>query len=144
MADQHELISDDVKKQIKENFLVHMRDSVAIEVFTRAGMNDQYNDATVQLIRSLTGLTDKIKASFHTIGDPHSSKRKVTRSPTILIAPDKYSIRFTGAPMGEEGRTLLLTIMMASTGKSILSGPGVKKLADLRERRHVQVFVSPT
>jgi thioredoxin reductase (NADPH) len=144
MAEQHELISEDVKKVIKETFFDHLKDDVAIEVFTLAGMNDQYNDAAIQLVRSLAGITDKIKVSYHTVGDAQSLKRNVTRSPTLLIAPDKYGLRFTGAPMGEEGRSLLLAIMMASTGKSALSAEGLKKLADLREKRHVQVFVSPT
>ena len=144
MAEQDELISDEVKKVIKESYFDHMQDEVVVEVFTLAGMNDQYNEATVQLVRSLAGLTDKLKASFHTVGDPHAAKRNVTRSPTILVAPDKYGLRFTGAPMGEEGRSLLIAIMMASTGKSALSEPGLKKLAELHEKRHIQVFVSPT
>lgn len=144
MAEQHELISEEVKKTIKETFFDNMRDEVAIEVFTLAGMNDQYNDAVVQLIKSLAGITNKLKVSFHTVGDPQSLKRNVTRSPTLLIAPDKYGLRFTGAPVGEEGRSLLLAIMMASTGKSALSAEGLQKIADLREKRHIQVFVSPT
>src|SRR5574340_738907 len=98
MAEQQELIADDVKKMIKETFFDNMKDDVVIEVFTLTGMNDQYNDATVQLIKSLAGITDKLKVSFHTVGDPHSIKRNVTRSPTLLIAPDKYGLRFTGAP----------------------------------------------
>lgn len=144
MAEQQELISDDVKKMIKETFFDNMKDDVVIEVFTLAGMNDQYNDAVVQLIKSLATITDKLKVSFHLVGDAHSTKRNVTRSPTILIAPDKYQLRFTGAPVGEEGRSLLLAIMMASTGRSALSPEGVKKIGDLREKRHIQVFVSPT
>lgn len=144
MAEEHELISDEVKKTIKETFFNNMKDDVAIEVYTLAGMNDQYNDAVIQLITTLASLTDKLKVSYHMVGDVHSNKRNVTRSPTILIAPDKYGLRFTGAPVGEEGRSLLLAIMMASTGKSVLSEPGLKKIAELRDRRHIQVFVSPT
>ncbi|MDH4164330.1 MAG: hypothetical protein OEW15_16835 [Nitrospirota bacterium] len=144
MAEEHELISDEVKKTIKETFFNNMKDDVAIEVYTLAGMNDQYNDAVIRLIKTLAGLTDKLKVSYHMVGDDHANKRNVTRSPTILIAPDKYSLRFTGAPVGEEGRSLLLAIMMASTGKSVLSEPGLKKIAELRDRRHIQVFVSPT
>lgn len=144
MAEQNELISDEVKKVIKESYFDHMQDDVVVEVFTLAGMNDQYNDAAIQLVRSLASLTDKLKASFHMVGDAQAAKRGVTRSPTILVAPDKYGLRFTGAPMGEEGRSLLIAIMMASTGKSALSEPGLKKVAELHDKRHIQVFVSPT
>ncbi len=144
MAEQRELLTEDVKKQIKEAFFDNMRDDVAVEVFTLKGMNDQYNDAVVQLVQSLANLTDKLKVSYHTVGDAQAATRKVERSPTILVAPDKFGLRFTGAPLGEEGRSLLLAIMMASTSTSALTEPGKKKLADLREKRHIQVFVSPT
>jgi len=33
--------------------------------------------------------------------------RGVTFSPTLLLAPDRYDIRYLGAPVGEESRTLI-------------------------------------
>jgi thioredoxin reductase (NADPH) len=63
----------------------------------------------------------------------------------VLISPDKYRIRYTGAPVGEEGRSFLTAVIMASTGKTILSDSAKKNiLEDLREKRDIQVFVSPT
>ena len=144
MAEKPEIIPDDVKQSIRDTFFSNLRDNVAIEVYTLAGMNDQYNDSVIQLVKSLASITGKLRISYHVVGDAQAEKRKVTRSPTILVAPDKYGLRFTGAPLGEEGRSLLLAIMMASTGNSALSEEGVKKLADLREKRHIQVFISPT
>lgn len=142
---QQELIPDDVRQSIRKSFLETLKDDVVLEVYTKTGANDQFNAAAVALVQVLAGLSDKLKASFHTVGDEQSVKRKVTRSPTILVAPDKYRIRFTGAPVGEEGRSFLLAIIMASSGKSILSEPSVKKIAeDLREKREIQVFVSPS
>jgi len=144
MADQEELIPDDVKKVIRETFLNQMKDPVPIEVFTLAGINDKFNDAAVSLIRSLAGLSDKLKVTFHTIGDAQAQKRGVTRSPSVLIAPDKHRIRYTGAPLGEEGRSLLVAIMMASSGMTVLSEAAIKRLSELRDKRDIQVFVSPT
>jgi len=141
---QEDLIPDDVKQTIKEAFLEQLKDDVAIEVYTLAGINDKFNGFAVDLVRSLATLSDKIKASFHTVGDAQSQKRGVTRTPTVLIAPDKYRMRFTGAPMGEEGRSLLMAITMASSGMTVLSDPAIKKLADLHEKRAIQVFISPT
>lgn len=144
MANQ-EIIPEDVKKAIKQSFDEGLEGDVVIEVYTQRGKNDQFNDATVSLIRALAELSGKIKASYHTIGDSQAIKRSVTRSPSVLIAPDKYRIRYTGSPVGEEGRSFLITLMMASTGKTLLSEPAVKKItADLREKRDIQVFVSPT
>ncbi len=145
MAEEKEILPDDVKQAIRETFQQGLAADVVIEVYTKAGRNDQFNDAAVSLIRALAGLSDKLKVSFHTVGDELSVKRNVTRSPTILIAPDKYRIRYTGAPVGEEGRSFLVALMMASTGTPLLTEPSVKKINDgLREKRDIQVFVSPT
>ena len=142
---QQEIIPDDVKKAIKESFQEGLKDDVVIEVFTQSGRNDQFNEAAVSLLKALAELSDKLKVSFHTVGDQQSIKRKVTRTPTVLIAPDKYVIRYTGAPVGEEGRSFLIALMMASTGTPLLSEPAVAKIKEqLREKRDIQVFVSPT
>jgi thioredoxin reductase (NADPH) len=145
MADQKNILPDDVKQAIRETFQQGLAEDVVIEVYTMAGQNDQFNEAAVSLIRSLAELSDKLKVSFHAVGDDLSVKRNVTRSPSILIAPDKYHIRYTGAPVGEEGRSFLVTLMMVSAGKPLLTEPSVKKITDgLREKRDIQVFVSPT
>lgn len=143
MAEQ-ELIPDDVKQVIRDSYFKDLKDPVVIEVFTMAGINDKFNDAAISLVTSLGGLSEKLKVSFHTIGDAQSLKRSVTRTPSVLIAPDKYRIRYTGAPLGEEGRSLLVAIMMASSGQTVLSEDARKQLADLKEKRDIQVFVSPT
>ena len=139
-----ELIPDDVKKVLKDTFLSELRDDVLIEVFTQPGVNDSFNEATVQMIRTFAELSPKIKASFHTVGDEQARKRNVLRSPTILISPDRYRIRSTGAPLGEEGRSFLLTLLMVSTGRSRLSSRSVERLSKLSEKRDIQVYVSPT
>src|SRR5690242_13616235 len=108
---QRELIPDDVKQAIKETLLEGLKEDVVIEVYTKPGQNDQFNEAAVALIKAIADLSDKLKASFHTVGDEQSVKRNVTRSPTVLIAPDKYRMRYTGAPVGEEGRSFLVALM---------------------------------
>jgi thioredoxin reductase (NADPH) len=144
MPEQHDIIPDEAKKVIRDQFFKDLKDDVAIEVYTLAGMNDPYNEAAIGIVRSLASLSPKIKASFHTVGDPQSIKRGVTRSPSVLIAPDTFRIRFTGAPVGEEGRALLVSILMASTRGVNLSEPALKRLAGLKDRREIQVYVSPT
>jgi thioredoxin reductase (NADPH) len=145
MAAEKEILPDDVKQAIRETFQQGLTTEVAIEVYTKGGSNDQFNEAAVSLVKALAALTDKLKVSFHTVGDELSVKRNVTRSPSILIAPDTYRIRYTGAPVGEEGRSFLVSLMMASTGKPLLTEPSIKKITDgLREKRDIQVFVSPT
>jgi thioredoxin reductase (NADPH) len=53
-------------------------------------------------------------------------------------------MRYTGSPLGEEGKSLIVAIMMASTVGTVFSEQSVKKLADLKEKRHIQIYISPT
>jgi len=138
-----EPIPEDIKKLLSDTFK-DLVNEVKIEVFTTKGINDAFNEATVLLMKALAGLTPKIQVAFFEVGDEQSGKRNVLRSPTLLIDPDKYRIRFTGSPLGEEGRSLILAILMASTRGIVLSEESLKKLIQLRERREIQVFVSPT
>ena len=140
-----ELIPEEIKQTIRQTLLETLKEDVVLEVYTRDGKNDKYNEAAVSLVKMLAELSGKLKVSFHTIGDEQSVKRNVTRSPSVLIAPDVYRIRYTGAPMGEEGRSFLTAIVMASTGKPLLSEPSIQKIVEqLHEKRDIQVFVSPT
>jgi thioredoxin reductase (NADPH) len=138
-----EIITESMRESLKESFKALAGD-VNMHVFTKKGSNDQYNDLTVQVIREIAETHPKIKAHFHELGDEDSKKYDVRRSPTLLISPEKYNIRFTGSPLGEEGRSLVMAIIMASTGQTIASEDSRKRLDRLKEKRHVRVFVSPT
>lgn len=142
MADKP-FISDDVKEAIRTLFK-KLKDKVLIEVYTKIGVNDTFNDFTYELFETMSKLSDKLDIKFHTVGDELSKKHDVSRSPTILIAPDKYNIRYTGAPLGEEGRSLTMSLIMVSAGYTILTDNSRKRLESLKEKRHVRVFVSPT
>ena len=138
-----EFITEDIKEALKEAFR-ELRDVVNIEVFTKDGMNDMFNELAVTLTRTMSEISDKVKATFHSIGDEQSRKRNVHRSPSILIEPERYNIRYTGSPAGEEGRSFVMAIIMASTGKTLLTDDSKKRLNRLKDKRHVRVFVSPT
>lgn len=140
---EKELITEDIKAALKEAFK-ELRDDVLIEVYTKIGVNDMFNDLAVDLIEAMADASSKIKIKLYKLGDENSKGRDVHRSPTILIAPDKYSIRYTGAPLGEEGRSLVQSIVMASTGQTLVSPDTKKRLQRLKEKRHVRVFVSST
>ena len=107
-------------------------------------MNKPFNEFSIKLLTELSGISDKILPKFETIGSELSKKYDITGSPTLLIQPDKYNIRLSGAPAGEELPTFLLTLIMASTGTTILSDASRARLADLKDKRNIKVFVSPT
>lgn len=136
-------ISDDVKEAIRTLFK-KLKDRVLVEVYTKMGVNDTFNDVTSELFETMSTLSDKLDVKFHTVGDELSRKRDISRSPVILIAPDKYHIRYTGAPLGEEGRSLTMSLIMASSGRTLLTDVSKKRLDSLKEKRYIKVFVSPT
>lgn len=121
----------------------NLQDEVVIEVFTQDGYNDPYNEYAVNFARDLTRINAKIRLDVYPIGSEQSEKRGVAHSPTLLLSPDKYSIRFTGAPVGEESRSFLTSIMHVSVNKSGLSGASMSILAELKDKRDIKVFGSP-
>ncbi len=133
----------EMKDSLAESFEA-LTGKVTLHVFTRKGDNDQFNEMTTTIVREIAGLNPKLMAHFHKIESGASKRYGVERSPTLLISPEKYSIRFTGSPLGEEGRSLVMAIIMASAGNTLVSEDSRKRLSLLNEKRHIRVFVSPT
>ena len=136
-------ISEDTRKIIKKE-LENLTEPVRILIFTAEEVNKPFNEFSIKLFTELSGLSEKILPRFEHIGGELAAKYTIDRSPTILIQPEKYDIRLTGAPAGEELSTLLLTLIMVSTGMTVLSDASRSRLADLKDKRNVKVFVSPT
>jgi thioredoxin reductase (NADPH) len=142
MADK--IITPDVAKALKEGFK-KLEGDVSLHVFTKKGVNEQFNQIIVRLIKELAEFDSRIKPAFN--DDPNDSawiKFAIERSPTILISPEKYKIRYTGSPIGEESRTFILALIMASSGKSYMDKELLDRLKTLDKPRYVKVFVSPT
>lgn len=137
------VIGQDLADRLRQAFEA-LKAEVRLEVYTGPGANEELAQFTRQFATDLAALSNKIKASFHELGSQQARQRGVERSPTLLIAPDRYRLRYTGAPAGEEARSLLEGIFMASTGASRLTDASRRRLAELRERRRIKVFVSPT
>lgn len=133
-----------MRKVLKDTFAKNLKDPVVVMIFTQEGQNDQYNAVAVDLLKEMSEVDGRIKVSLHKIGDAESKKYNVMRSPTVLIGPDKYNIRFTGAPLGEEGRTLIMSLIMASNNAPFLTPASIAKIKGLNEKREVMVFVSPS
>ncbi len=121
-----------------------LKTPVELRLFSKPGVNDEYTGFTRSFIVDLTRLSDKISLSEASLDAPEATEKGITESPTILVAPDRYDIRYTGAPAGEEGRSFIETIALCSLGTSGLRQASRDLLAKLTEKRQVRVFVSPT
>lgn len=131
----------ETKKVLQKRF-EELDDPVHLAVFTKKGENDEFNTITTLFVKELTSISNKIEASFHELGDKTAEKYNVTRSPTVMIQPEKYHIWYTGAPFGEEGRSFIDAVLMVSQNDSRLSQESRQRLADLSEKRHIMVFVT--
>ncbi|MBZ0157753.1 MAG: FAD-dependent oxidoreductase [Alphaproteobacteria bacterium] len=139
---KEELIPEQAKKFLRETF-ANLKEKVLIEVFTGAE-TAQLDDIVAELVKTVASLSDKIEVGFYPVSSDQARKRGVTRAPSLLIDPEKFRIRYIGAPVGEEGRTLITAILLASNRGVILSEAAVKRLRELQEPRLIQVFVTPT
>ncbi len=135
---------DERSQKILQQDLLEMKDPVMLILFTSTTENKPFNEFSSRLLTELSGLTDKLKVTIEEIGGPLSQKFGITRTPTLLIAPDKFKITLLGAPAGEETRVFLLALIMASTGVTILSPASKMRLTALSEARNIKIFVSPT
>lgn len=127
-----------------EKFFKGMREPVDLMLFTDPATNTPYNDFVTRLCHELSEIATKLTLTVHPVDSEQARARGVAFSPTLLLAPDRYDIRYLGAPVGEESRTLVETIMRISTGQSGLSEASRQRLHDLADKRQVQIFVSPT
>ncbi|MEJ2253800.1 MAG: FAD-dependent oxidoreductase [Nitrospirota bacterium] len=141
MAEQ--ILTAEMREQLKQSFAL-LKEPVTLMLFTREGVNDQYNDILRELLREISSMEERIRLEEHSVGDEASRRYGVERSPTLLVSPGTYDIRFTGAPLGEEGSTLLGAVVMASTGRGEMAEDSRKRLQRTKEKRRVRVFVSPT
>jgi thioredoxin reductase (NADPH) len=141
--EKKDLISENSRKILSKDFS-QLKEAVNIILFYDDKENKSFNEFSVQLLKELSGISGKIRLGFERIGGQLSEKYNVSRSPTLLIEPEKYRIRITGAPAGEETRTLMISILMASTGATILTDESRKRLSGLEDARNIKVFVSPT
>lgn len=139
----HNYIPEESRKYLEKMFAT-FKESVKIEVYTEEGPHKEYNDFTLNICRALATLTDKIDLQEYQIDSDMGRKREIIASPTVLIDPDKYDIRFLGAPAGEEGRALVESLNLASKGEEGVSPTTIEILGKLSEDRLIKVFSSPT
>jgi thioredoxin reductase (NADPH) len=129
--------------QLKQTFAALPND-IPLVLFANPGNEDVYADACRQVVRAFRQLTTKITLKEYGLDHPLAAHYGVDSSPTLLIDPDRYSIRWLGAPMGEEGRSFLEAMLLVGMGKSGLSESSQKVVDGIDDQRHLKIFVSPT
>jgi thioredoxin reductase (NADPH) len=129
--------------QLKATF-EQLPNDIPLLLFTAKGHEDPFTQANRQVIRAFREISDRITMREYDLDHELARKYNITSSPTLLIAPERYSIRWIGAPMGEEARTLLETLILVGLGQSNLSDQSLNVVKKIDTPRNIKVFVSPT
>jgi thioredoxin reductase (NADPH) len=138
-----EAANENFMRQLKQTFDQFSHD-IPIYMFTQRGMDDIFAQTNRQIVRTFRQLSPKITFKEYYLDHELALKYTVDKSPTLLIAPERVSIRWLGAPLGEEGRTFLETIILVGLGQSNLTEQSLKVLNKLDTPRNVKLFVSAT
>ncbi len=151
---QQSLISEQDKTQLRRTFRKDLKRQVQLRLFTQRqslltipGRECPYCPQTEQLMEELAGLTPKVELeTVDFYGQPDVAKEQgVTRIPAIVLSADGSArVKFYGAPMGYEMATIVEDIKTISRGVSPLNMDTRKKLRQLNQDVHIQVFVTPT
>lgn len=142
-APQSDMASQAYLNQLKATF-EQLPNDIPLLLFTAKGHENAFTQANRQVIRAFREISDRITLREYDLDHELAQKYNITSSPTLLIAPERYSIRWLGAPMGEEARTLLETLILVGLGQSHLSDQSLNVVKNIDSQRNIKVFVSPT
>jgi thioredoxin reductase (NADPH) len=132
-----------VRKRLAELF-GKIDHEVPLILFSEPAMNNMYNEVLRGVIRLVRENTKKVTLREYGRGHELAKKYNITHYPTLLFDPDHYSIRWLGAPVGEEGRVFVEAITMLGYGRHNLSAPSRGVLEKITTPRRIKLFVSPT
>lgn len=138
------MIDEESKTILKKKFEKEMKRTVDMYVFIND--KDQYDKITREIAEELSQLSDKISVKFFTTTSEEADKYKVDaeRSPTILIDPENYNIKYTGAPLGLEFKAFIDTIIMVSQDRIDIPSNLVDELKQIKKDILIQVYITPT
>ena len=142
-SSENEMATEAYLQQLKATF-EQLPHDIPLYLFTAQGHEDVFTNANRQVIRAFRELSSKITLREYDLDHELAQKWNVTGSPTLIIAPERVSIRWLGAPMGEEARTFLEILILVGLGQGNLSDQSLKVLKRIDSPRHLKIFVSPT
>lgn len=120
----------------------NMPHEIPLILFTRPGKNDTLSSATRFLIRAIREVAPKISLREYDLSHKLALQWNVDRSPALLIDPDRYRVRWLGAPIGEQARAFVEALVMMGRRESGLSEESLKVLQKIDTERQLKVFVS--
>ena len=151
---QQALIQDQQKAQLKRTFRKDLKAEVELRLFTQRpspiavpGRECRYCAQTQQMLEELVALSPKLHLETIDIyAQPDLARDEgISRVPALAFGvKGKAKLRFFGIPMGYQLAVVVENIKTISRGVSPLSMDTRKKLREINQPVHIQVFVTPT
>jgi glutaredoxin-like protein len=151
---QQPLIAGSDKTQLKRSFRKDLNKDVKVRLFTQKpspvtvpGRQCRYCAQTQQLMEELAALSPKLHLeTIDFYQQPQVARDSgVVRIPAILLGRNgSPRVKFYGIPMGYALSTIVEDIKTISRGVSPLSMDTRKKLRQVNQPVHIQVFVTPS
>jgi len=139
------------ERAMQEKAGAHLKDlfqkmphKISLILFTNPNKNEPFNEAARQVIRAIQQIAPDISLKEYDLSHELAKQWQVEYSPTLLLNPDEYAIRWLGAPVGEETRTFVEALIMVGYRDAGLSNDALDVLSRIDEFRNVKIFVSPT
>ena len=140
-GDTQAIIPDNVRDQLRQVFSA-VPHNVPVYLFTDQGDDPDAIDTVRRLLAAFQDISDRISFEEHDLSHETAKRFNVSRTPTMLFAPERYAIQYLGVPLGEEGRTLVETLILVGLGVSQMSEQARAVMARIDSPRDVRVFVS--
>ena len=141
-SSDHDHASHDFENELKALF-GQISDAIPVYLFADPKRENAFSETARKVInyfRDITG--NKIDFQEYPMNHELAKKYDIHNSPTILIHPEKYRIKWLGAPLGEEGRIFVEAMIMVGFSQSNISQQSLKVLNEIAEPRHIKLFVS--
>jgi len=118
--------------------------NIDILLFTNHDKNAPLCQATKKVLATFMQLSSKIILREFDISNRAAKRFNVEYTPALIFNPNRYKIRWYGAPIGEETRTLVEAFIMLGHGETHISQDSKKILERISMPRNIKAFVSPT
>ena len=76
---------------------------IPLILFSNPAKNELFTKAARELIRAFREITPKITLLEYDLTHEMAGKWNVEHAPTLLFDPERYRVRWLGAPMGRRG-----------------------------------------
>ncbi|MGD2126239.1 MAG: FAD-dependent oxidoreductase [Desulfobacteraceae bacterium] len=142
-ARKEQIMIEQLQAQLRPR-LENLPNEVPLLLFTFPGQNDAFTEATRFLIRVIREIAPMIALTEYDLSHETAQRYNAVSAPTLLFDPERYQIRWLGAPVGEEARTFVEALLMMGHRVTSLSEQSMKVLDKIGSPRDVKVFVSPS